>query len=190
MDLEGLRKRVEEARANPEPRDPAAQHLVDAQEAARRGGFVDGGVVVTPDGVIRRADQVRQTDGPVSRVTSQIFAASSDEELARRHLPKSQRRIDFDGTAGWVYDVTTRGQAFTFYLHRNRYSGGFSVRLVSPEIERLGMAHATHLYSDGRLCLGPYGHDPKTLEDAYGRSVMWAEGITQMLEGHAWPWGE
>ena len=84
MDLEELRKRVEEARANPAPRDTASQHLVDAQEAARQGGFVEGGVVVTPDGVIRRADQVRQSDGPVSRVTSEIFAATtSDEEMAR-----------------------------------------------------------------------------------------------------------
>lgn len=189
MDLDKLRKKVEEARSNPQPRDAATQHLVDAQEAARRGGFVDGGVVVTPDGVIRRADQVRPTDGPVSRVTSQIFAADSDEEMARRFLPASQRRIDFDKTPGWVYDVTVRGQDFTFYLHRNRYSSGFSVRLVSPEIERLGMAHDTHLFGDGRLCLGPFGHEPKTMEDAYGRSVMWADGITQMLEGHAWPWG-
>ena len=99
--------------------------------------------------------------------------------------------VEFDGDEGWVYDVTTRqGHQFTFFLYRDAFQGRYFVRLVAPALEELGLEHETHLFSDGQLCLEPYGVGLALLPEAYAKSVLWADGISQMLDGHAWPWGE
>jgi hypothetical protein len=53
----------------------------------------------------------------------------------------------------------------------------YQVVLISPEVERQGDSHAQHLFRDGYLCLSPHG-GVRSLEHAYARSVLWANGYT------------
>lgn len=191
-DLAQLRTRVLEARRTPTPFDAHTQDLVLAHRDARDSGREISDLVVTRTGEIRTVGDLDGQTRGVSRVTTEVFAASAGQvSLAREYLPEGHQPLDFEGDEGWVYDVTTRqGREFTFFLYRDRHAGRYYVRLVAPELERLGLEHATHLFDDGHLCLDPFGSGLTLLPEAYAKSVLWAEGISQMLDGHAWPWGE
>lgn len=191
-DLALPRSRVLAARRAPAPFDSHTQGLVLAHRNARDSGREFSDLVVTRTGEIRT---VGDLDGPtrgVSRVTTQEFAATAWQTiLAREYLPVGHQLLDVEGDQGWVYDVRTRqGYEFTFFLYHDRFGGRHFVRLVAPELERLGLAHSTHLFGDGHLCLGRAGAGLTFLPEAYAKSVLWAEGIGQLLDGHAWPWGE
>lgn len=191
-DLAQLRTRILEARRTPAPFDAHTRDLVLAHRAARDSGHELSDLVVTRTGEITIVGDLQGQTRGVSRVTTEVFAATTGQaSLAREYLPDGYAQLDFEGDLGWVYDVTTRqGHRFTFFLYRDRYLGRYYVRLIAPELERLGLEHATHLFDDGHLCLDPFGAGLARLPEAYAKSVLWADGISQMLDGHAWPWGE
>lgn len=194
MDLNELRQRVMAARQNPEPRDSESQSLVDSQRRARTDGFEADGVVVTPEGVLLPANAVEDATRPVSRVTSEIFAAGTtaapDGSRAAGYLPANHQPFRHQGFDGWIYDLTTRqGRTFTFFLYWDRYDATYEVVLISPEYEKAGLTHEMHIFPSGRLCLTD-GTAITDIQNAFGRSAMWADGVCQMLDGHSWPWGE
>jgi hypothetical protein len=192
-DLELLRQRVLEARRNPAPLDETSSALVEAHHAARRAGREVSDLVVTRDGQITTLDALGEADRGISRVTTEVFAAApaGQSALAREYLPAGHQPIELDDVSGWAYDITTRqGREFTFFLYKDPYEGRYFVRLVAPALEELGLAHETHLFEDGQLCLDPHNAGLALMPDAYAKSVLWADGIGQMLDGHAWPWGE
>jgi hypothetical protein len=193
MDLNEVRRRVLAARTNPVPRDAATQELVDRQRVARDGGFRSGDILVTPDGVLLPGGSDVQDSRPMSRVTPEIFAAASappEGVAAAKYLPANHQPFQQDGQRGWVYDITTRrGRTFTFFLYWDRFDATYEVLLIAPEYEKLGLAHEMHIFPSGRLCLSD-GTKITELQNAFGRSAMWADGICQMIDGHSWPWGE
>lgn len=193
VDLDTLRQRVLEARRNPAPVDKESAELISAHEASRRAGRDVSDLVVTRTGEIMTIDQLGGATRGVSRVTTEVFAApiAGQAALAREYLPEGHALIEVDDVSGWVYDVTTRhGHGFTFFLYKDLDEGRYFVKLVAPEMEDLGLDHQTHLYCDGQLCLDPYGAGQTLMPEAYAKSVLWADGIGQLLDGHAWPWGE
>lgn len=191
-DLALLRSRVLQARLAPTPADPQVQSLVLAHRSARDAGHPVSELVVTRTGEITTVGELGGQTRGISRVTTEVFAATVGQTaLAGEYLPAGHTALESDGVPGWVYDVTTRkGHQFTFFLYRDPYEGRYFVRLIAPELEKLKLAHATHLFSDGHLCLEPSGVGLPVLPQAYAKSVLWAEGIGQLLDGHAWPWGE
>jgi hypothetical protein len=81
-------------------------------------------------------------------------------------------------TRGWVYSITCEfGTEYTFFVYFN--GRAYQVMLVAPELEGKLGAHDAHLFNNGRLCLGEkHGAGQPTLSEAYGRSVLWASGVS------------
>lgn len=118
--------------------------------------------------------------------------SSLTDHYAEQHLPISAFKITRpDGTSGWVYSVTTEwGDTFELFLYFDHCAHLHRVLLVSPNIEDLGVAHTTHLFSDGHLCISPNGYGSRFVHDAYARSVLWCNGISSLLRGHGFGWGQ
>ncbi len=117
----------------------------------------------------------------LSEVPQGIFAGwdkrlARDREAAARKLPANTRFLVVDGVPGWLYTITDEfGRSYTMFLY---FDGSlYQVKVVWPEVEGRYDPHRGHLFRDGRICLGPNGGLP-TLEQAYAKSVLWANGFT------------
>lgn len=131
----------------------------------------------------------------VSQVPIEKFAASrleKDKGIVRTKLPRNTvevRSPDYgpDKTA-WIYKVTTSfGTRFSFFAV---FDGtAYQVRVIEPEIEaEIRNPHTGHIFADGRICFGngPNSGMP-SLESAFAKSVLWAEGISVVRAGGTFP---
>jgi hypothetical protein len=190
-ELEALRTRILAARRAPEPIPPRAAQYPKRHARARQRGWSISDLVVTNTGEIRAIQDVGASTA-VSRVTTEIFSSQVDEAAwASQYLPSNHWRYNDDEVSGWAYNLTTTfGDTYTMFLYWDRYQKVYRVRLLDPPLERLGLVHETHLFSDGHLCLSRSAGGERLFNNAYAKSAMWADGISRMIRGHAWPWGE
>lgn len=134
-------------------------------------------------------------DAPsLSKVQHGTFAAvlqntrlERDQSTARTKLPTNTRYFDEPGAEGWMYSfVTELGDTFELFASFN--GRDYEVFLVSPEIETKYNAHSAHLFRDGRLCLSTNSGTQPSLEEAYSKSVLWANGMSFHMRGEIFPW--
>ncbi|MER7247636.1 hypothetical protein [Kribbella sp. NPDC000426] len=170
VDLNEIRRAMIEAQReqNPYPTDPAKT------------------VSVTRNGHI----QMGLGDDPVhtSKVQQGTFAsAPSDATVASQKLPPNARWIEAGGVKGWAYTITTElGNPFSMLAYNN--GSEYRVLLLSPEIEGKYNAHNAHLYANGHICLREGGANGQpTLEEAYSKSVLWANGMDFHMAGYDFP---
>jgi hypothetical protein len=65
----------------------------------------------------------------------------------------------------------------------------YAVQCISPALEGRwtpDLGHELHIYADGNICLSSrtHSHMP-TMDEAYGRSCLWALGVSLMEQGRA-----
>ncbi len=114
----------------------------------------------------------------LSRLGERIARASRERLEAEGCLPGEARHVTVQGTSGWLYPVVTEhGDRFQLFLWFD--GAAYQVKVVSPGLDRGDDPEACHLYPGARLCLGSddAGGMP-TLEGAYARSVLWANGFS------------
>lgn len=149
-------------------------------------------VTVGKDAVIR-VGVSPERDASLSRVQHGTFAArdaSLEQRVVREKLPDGTRALRVGDIDGWVYDFHTEFQD-RFELFAYFDGVGYQVLLLDPPLEGTLNPHHAHLYSDGRLCLSGEMNSASgqpTLEEAYSKSVLWANGISLYKRGHAFPW--
>lgn len=172
---------------------PDLNAIREAMHSAQRENLqypTDPSKVVT----VRRDGKMQLGPGQdrttTSRVQQGTFAAnpSADElAVAQNKMPTNTRWLEAGGVSGWAYTITTElGPDFTMLA----FSDGtqYKVLLISPEIEGRYNAHNAHLYPDGTICLSTgAGSGQPTLEEAYSKSVLWANGMAFHMKGHAFP---
>jgi hypothetical protein len=117
----------------------------------------------------------------LSEVHQGVFAGlrerlARDKEVAARKLPPNTEFLVVDGVPGWRYTIHDEfGQEYVMFLY---FDGSlYQVKVVYPEVEGRYSPHHGHLFPDGRICFGEQGGLP-TLEQAYAKSVLWANGFT------------
>jgi hypothetical protein len=149
-------------------------------------------VTVGKDAVIRVG--VAAGDDPsLSKVQQGTFAATRSEVEAttvRQKLPNNTARLTVDGVDGWAYSFLTEFQD-RFELFAYFDGVDYQVMLIAPELEGRVNPHDAHLFTGGRLCLSsnPASQSGQpTLEEAYSKSVLWANGMSLYLQGHTFPW--
>ena len=110
-----------------------------------------------------------------------------DRAVVEAKLPSTTRYVNVSGARGWVYPITTSlGDEFRLFLWFD--GAGYQVKVVAPVLERRFDPHACHLLPDGRVCLSDEeGRGMPTLEDAYARSVVWANGFSVFLRDAQFP---
>ena len=126
-----------------------------------------------------------------SRVQHGTWAASRlerDQETARRKLPPTTKFLNDADLKGWAYSINTEMSGREFVMFAYFDGSNYQVKLISPEVEGKYNPHNAHLYRDGRLCLSESaGSGQPTLEEAYSKSVLWANGMDVLMAGWAFP---
>lgn len=112
--------------------------------------------------------------------------ALREQSLVDVQLPATTRSLVVDGVRGWLYPVRSdAGDDFRLFLWFD--GSAYQVKVASPDVDA-HRSHACHLFADGRLCLGEEaGGGLPTLDSAYARSVMWANGFSVYLRGGTFP---
>lgn len=100
-----------------------------------------------------------------------------EERVAAELLPAGARNVLVDGVRGWLYALTSEaGDAYEMFAYFD--GGGYQVRVVVPDLFGRTDHHQSHVFPDGRICLGPDGVGMATLEAAFVRSAIWANGFS------------
>jgi hypothetical protein len=173
IDLNKLRERLlrNQQNNNVMPSNPAEQVWVDSE-----GAIMDG-------------EQARNSDRPTSQVPQRTFASrlEQDRRAVRQFLPANTKETKLSsGQIGFVYTIKCQfNHSYELFLYFD--GANYQVLVLRPAIEeRIRSPHVGHLFSNGKLCLGDgYGNGAPTLEEAFTRSVLWANGITPVILGAA-----
>jgi hypothetical protein len=104
--------------------------------------------------------------------------ARRDAATAAERLPAAAREVVVEGVRGWLYPVaTSQGDRYELFAWFD--GSGYQVRVASPDLWGRDDLHACHLFRDARICFGAWeGGGMATLEGAYARSVVWANGFS------------
>lgn len=125
--------------------------------------------------------------GALSRLGERLARDARDGAAADACLPATARRVTVQRTTGWLYPVTTeQGDRYDLFLWFD--GAAYQVKVVLPALDRAADPHACHLFPGARLCLGtdPGGGVP-SLEAAFTRSVLWANGYSAYLRTGRFP---
>lgn len=110
----------------------------------------------------------------------------AEKRIAKTKMPSNTRMITSrEGIRGWLYSFQT--EFLDTYKMFAYFDGSFyQVIVVEPYVEqRFRSAHTGHIYSDGRICMGAgMNSGRRTLDDAYAKSVLWANGLSAMIYGN------
>ena len=112
----------------------------------------------------------------LARLGDALVRGNRDRLAADGCLPASARRVKARGTDGWLYAVTAeQGDRFQLFLWFD--GAAYQVKVVEPALDASTDPHACHVFPDARLCLGgDAGGGMPTMEGAFARSVLWANG--------------
>lgn len=104
-----------------------------------------------------------------------------EASIVTGRFPAGTQRETCGGVTGWRYSFRDHfGSAYTMFAYHD--GSGYSVLVVFPEVQGKYSPSNGHLYTDGRICFGAV---MPTLDGAYAKSVLWANGFTAFLAtGH------
>ena len=109
-----------------------------------------------------------------------------DRAAVEQSLPGRDAAVVVDGVRGWVYPVTSEaGDRFQLFLWFD--GAAYQVTVVAPDVTGCD-PHACHLFPQARICLAPEpGGGMPTLEGAFAKSVLWANGYSVYLRTGTFP---
>jgi len=172
VDLNELRNRVLSTQ----------QQGVDFPSNPDRNVYVDdeGNIVLNPRSAPGRT---------LSSVPQKTFAVSlvRDRQTVAQKMPANTQEMSVSGTTGWIYHITTElGDPYTLFAFHD--GSAYQVMVVFPEVAGRYGAHDAHLFGNGCICFGDalQGGLP-TLEQAYAKSVLWANGFSVFLRTGQFP---
>ncbi len=111
----------------------------------------------------------------LAKLGERMERENRDRFMVEGSLPAGTRRVSVAGTTGWLYPVVNeQGDAFRMFLWFD--GAAYQVKVVEPTLAYAD-PHCCHLFPDARLCLGgDEGGGMPTLDGAFARSVLWANG--------------
>ncbi len=147
-------------------------------------------IVVERDGRLRTGESLRHDEAnQFSTVQMDTFHAGWDvaeRRIAQSKMPHNTREIvSREGVRGWLYSFQT--EFYDTYRMFAYFDGSFyQVMVIDPYIEsRFCNPHTGHIFSNGRICMGlGMNSGRRTLNDAYAKSVLWANGFSAMIHGN------
>ena len=136
-------------------------------------------IFVGKNGEIIAGDQVNNGK-QLSQIHQGTFAAPTrferELEVVREKLPSNTMYFETSpGQGGWVYSFHDEfGEFYKMFAYHNGSS--YDVKVLVPNVEGVYKCqHICHLFYDARIC---FGETLYTLEAAYAKSVLWANGFT------------
>ena len=109
----------------------------------------------------------------------------NDRRIVAAKLPRNTTEMTVSGITGWRYSITSqlkdRYKMFTYF------DGSlYQVMVIDPDVAGRYGIHDTHLFGDGKICLNQERGYP-TLEQAFAKSVLWANGFSIFLKTNIFP---
>lgn len=148
-------------------------------------------VFVDRTGGVKFGDEVPSSETrQLSRVQQDVFAdrLSDEGRVAETKMPAGTKRMKSrDGTDGWLYGFSC---AFGRFYKMFAYWDGsaYQVVVLEPALEtKWKSVHSGHLFSNGSICFGSGSGGRPTLESAYAKSVVWANGMSVALKTGNFP---
>lgn len=111
----------------------------------------------------------------------------NDRQFSKSKMPRNTLEVKSDGCIGFKYDITCElGNTYKLFAYFN--GSRYRVMVVAPEVERGPVGHHSHVLTDGSLCLEPTVQGCRTLEQAFAKSVLWANGYSIYLHTGKFPY--
>ena len=143
-------------------------------------------VYVDPNGNIVTQPQFGE-QRQLSQVPQKTFATTlmRDRQVVAQKLPGNAQEMVVNGVTGWVYDIQTElGDFYKMFIFHD--GSLYQVMVVFPEVAGRYSPVDGHLFADGRICLND-AHGYNTLEKAYAKSVLWANGFSVYVRNGNFP---
>lgn len=107
-----------------------------------------------------------------------------ERNFVLQSMPPNTRYLARAGLQLWFFTKQTEvGIDFEIAIYFDKDEGGYCAQLVNPPIEEAWRnPHIGHIFKDGVICVG--GASMRTspsMDVAYAKSCLWAEGIAIML---------
>lgn len=126
------------------------------------------------------------TRTPLASVNSRLIR---DRRMAQTCMPKNTKERKIGDATYWVYTFTCElGRSYTLacYFDGKEYQ----VKVLEPEMDAKYSVHDCHIFPSGRICLNPPANGATTLQEAYAKSVVWANGFSVFKEVGKFPFSE
>ncbi|MFO1440261.1 MAG: hypothetical protein U1F81_18205 [Verrucomicrobiaceae bacterium] len=144
-------------------------------------------VLVSREGQLSLGQQVSAEDQRnLSKVTQDTFHGRRENEqvIATTKMPRNTQKITTsENVEGWLYSFRCElGRDFKMFAY---FDGSYyQVIVIEPVVEsKYQSAHTGHIFSTGKICFGAgYNSGRPTLEEAYSKSVLWANGFSAMMD--------
>lgn len=138
----------------------------------------------TPAGNQKRLSEVHQGTFAITRM-------ERDKRIVKEKFPRNTQMFEVNGVIGWYYtfhDEFKRKYDMFAYFDGTAYQ----VKVVFPVVEgKYKSIHECHLYRDGRICFGTqYAGGLPSLENAFAKSVLWANGFTIFEQTGQYPFSK
>jgi len=117
---------------------------------------------------------------------------ANDRQFSKTKMPRNTLEVVSDGCIGFRYDVTCElGSKYKLFAYFN--GSRYRVLVIHPEVERSvgwdpALMHASHVLPDGSICLEPTMQGCRTLEEAFAKSVLWANGYSIYVHTGRFPY--
>lgn len=168
--------------------DRLREVILENQAKGKTNPTVPAERVVVKDGRINLASNLRPDEQREAiQIQQDVFHARLEEEQRAvvRFFPRDTALADVDGIKGWSYSVVCEfGQRYEMFAY---FDGTYyQVAVLTPEIEkRFQSPHTGHIFSSGNICFGTsFNNGRPTIEEAYAKSILWANGFSSMLVAH------
>jgi hypothetical protein len=117
---------------------------------------------------------------------------ANDRQFSKTKMPPETLEVVSNGCIGFSYDITCElGNAYKLFAYFN--GSRYRVLVVEPTVERsmgwkLWEMHDSHVLPDGSICLEPTMQGCRTLEQAFAKSVLWANGYSIWVQTGEFPY--
>lgn len=138
----------------------------------------------TPAGNQKHLSEVHQGTFAIARM-------ERDQKIVKAKFPRNTQRFEVNGIIGWYYsfqdEFKKKYDMFTYFD-----GTAYQVKVVFPVVEgKYKSIHDCHLYRDGRICFGTqYAGGLPSLENAFAKSVLWANGFTIFEQTGQYPFSK
>jgi hypothetical protein len=111
----------------------------------------------------------------------------SDRQFAKNKMPRNTLEVVSHGCTGFKYDITCElKQDYELFAYFN--GSRYRVMVIAPEVERGDLGHPSQVFPDGSLCLEPTMTGCRTLQEAFAKSVLWANGYSIYAQTGEFPY--
>jgi hypothetical protein len=150
-------------------------------------------IMVDPNGKIQSGNNTgnKKRLSEVHQGTFAVTRTAKEQMIVKEKFPRNTQLFEVNGVKGWYYTFQDEfNQKYEMFAY---FDGtAYQVKVVFPAVEgKYKSIHDCHLFRDGRICFGlQYAGGLTSLENAFAKSVLWANGFTIYVRTGQYPFSK